>query len=905
MHKRTLNKFLSLGFPTDLIDKIDDLYLTYSALNGISIEALMKMGFEEDEANVIRSKTGRKPIKGEVIKSLIDKSGGCCCYCKNGISTQPYQIHHIEEYHINQNNEESNLLVVCPNHHVTIHSKTISEAEQELKKNEWENLWIIAKEYDNKQLSYPFKSFSIIDYTKAGTMEDIFSFSVPSGNLCESLTVGSLADSAYDILSSKNMLILSGNSGSGKSTFALGMAGKFEEYIVLKYEPKKVNSIEDILNLISLNVKNSILIIDDANICFSINEIENILSASDENFKIIITFTTGTVNEQVENHFPHNSIFLSWSALEIGCKQYFLNNEEVIINYLNENSINNFDNEIIGFSFPYITLQNLFDRSSNRIDKVKTIWEFIYLLSNGHSKIDNISNKLFSEDRLDIVVYYCSIVQIAKIDSGVTISEIQAFYCENNILNQSPEPEHDWLSNLLERLCDERILRSYRGRYKTIHRMFAQNFINSFSLKHPKVAENVLITYFEIQKNAKPVVMLWSWLNSTSANFIIHKWLKSKDSNFYSGFMSKCAKEDFAILSVFTTLIEPFILRQNKSAEKIFSENIKEISDSINNYDKPTFYFHNSFFRILKQNVNSIAEQILECVDINIFIKNIKNTEASEYYNLNWLFNSLIDISSEKVVDIAKKFSFYNCINVLDKVKIGDVSNIDEIISFYRTYILIFTRANFNKCVQVIIEKTSNASYSNLNFPHLFSGLIELPYIRAEMLSILDNLDNKRFAVELVDCNPRDWNNIGTFFLYVNIFYSEYSEKFVDLIDLQKLSDTISKYYLLDRYGFRCLLHLLGYSSLEKKKELSEMLLPFIENLLTDSENKHELKNILKAFYKIDKIESERLSTNFQISVSPQENNKKELLNFNDTFNPDRLETDYYLDDIRLELLRK
>jgi len=900
MHKRTLNTFLSRGFPTDLIEKIDNFSLTYSALNGIPLEALMKLGFEEEEANVIYEKTGRKPIKKEVRKSLIEKSGECCCYCKNGINTQPYQIHHIEEYHVNQNNEESNLLVVCPTHHVAIHSKTISETEQIIRKNEWENLWLIAKEYNNKQLSYPFKSFSIIDYTKEGTMDEIFSFSVPTGNLCELLTTGDLVDSAYDILLNTNMLILTGDSGSGKSTFALGIGGKFKKYTVLKYEPKKVNNIEEILNLISLNVKNTILIIDDANLCFSSNEIENILNATNESFKIIITFTTGTVNEQVKNHFPHNTIFLSWSALEIGCKQYFLNNEEVLIHYLNENNINNFDNDIIGFSFPFITLQNLFDRFSNRIDNVKTAWEFIYLLSNGHSKIDNISNKLFSDDRLDIVVYFCSVIQIANIDSGATINEIQAFYRENNILNQSPEPEQEWLLNVLEGLCNERVLKSDRGRYKTIHRKFAQNFIDSFSLKYSKDAENVLIPYLEAQKNAKPVVILWSWLKSTSAKFIIYKWLKSKDSNFHITFISKCAKEDFAILSIFTTLIEPTIRQDKEFAENIFKSNIAEITDSINGYNKPYFYYHNNFYRILKQNISPIAEQICKNIDINIFTNNIKNAEANEYYHLNWLFNSLIDINSEKVVEIGKKFSFSDCLNVLYKVETGNVTIIDEVISFYRKYFLHFKRGDLHKCIQVLIEKISNASYADLKFPHFFSGLFELPYMKVEMISILEKLDNKRLTEELISCNPRDWNNIGTFFLYVNMYYPEYSEKFVDLIDLNKLGDNISKYYKLDRYNFRCFLHFLGYSSLQKKKDFSKILVPYIEDLLTDSQNKHELKEILEAFYKIDKIESGRLSTEFQISISPKENKKGKLPDLNDTFVPDNLKTDYFLDDIRI-----
>ncbi|AFU69528.1 HNH endonuclease superfamily protein [Psychroflexus torquis ATCC 700755] len=899
MNKRTLNTFLSRGFPTDLIDKIDKLSLTYSALNNISKKTLIKIGFDEKEALIIHTKTGRNRIEKEVIKSLIEKSGGCCCFCENGINNQPYQIHHIEEYHLSQNNNESNLLVVCPTHHFVIHSEKISQTEQIIKKNKWSKIWEISKEYNNKQLSYPFKSFSIIDYIKEGTLAEVLSFSISNSNLCESLTFGTLADNAYSILLKTNTLILAGNSGSGKSTFSLGIAGKFKTSTVLKYEPKIDNKIEDILNLISFTVNESILIIDDANLYFSSNEIEKILNATTKKLKIIITFTSGTVDEGVENHFPLNSIFLSWPELEIRCKQYFLDKEELLINYLNENNINNFDNNTIGFSFPSITLQNLFDSFSNRIDKIKTVWEFIYLLSNGHSKIDNISTKLYAKERLDIVVFFCSVVQIGNIDSGVTISEVQTLYRENNILNLSSEPEQKWLLTILDKLCYERILKTDRGRYKTIHRKFAQNFIESFSFKHPEEADNILKSYLDKQTNAKPIVILWSWLKLTSAKFIIPKWLKSKGYNFHINFISKCAEEDFAILTNYLSLIEHSIQRDKVVFEKIINLNIEGISSSMNNYNEPIFYYHGNLYRILKQNVNSIAEQVFKKLDINIFTDKIKIASPNEYFNLNWMFNSLIEINSDIVKQIAEKLSFSDCLNTLTNVESGNVSNIEEVIIFYRRYILRFKRSYFHKCIQIIISKTSNSSYSSLNFPYFYSGLTEFIFIKKEIKAVLKNLDFERLTKELVCCTPRDWNNIGVFLLYTNLYYPEYSKNFIDLIDLPKLDETISKYYKMDRYNFRCLIHFLGCSSSSKKKKISKFLLPLINDLLTNSLNKYELKEILKAFYKIDKIESIRLSTEFKISISFEEDERNELPNFDDSFNSNDLSTDYFLDDYR------
>ena len=162
MRKDSEKRLLELGFDTDLIQKIESKSLNLSSLKPMTKPALLKAGFTNDETDLIYAKTKREPIPDEVLNAVLSKSGEVCCYCSDGISTRPFHIHHIDEYHVSRNNDEDNLALVCPNDHANIHAKKITIEEQKSIKKAWENLWSIAQEYKTKGIAFPFGAFEII-----------------------------------------------------------------------------------------------------------------------------------------------------------------------------------------------------------------------------------------------------------------------------------------------------------------------------------------------------------------------------------------------------------------------------------------------------------------------------------------------------------------------------------------------------------------------------------------------------------------------------------------------------------------------------------------------------------------------------------------------------------------------
>lgn len=71
-----------------------------------------------------RGRTKERDYRGPewegIRKRIIARDGGKCALCP---ATEPIGVHHIEPYHIRQNNEESNLITLCQTHHVREESR--------------------------------------------------------------------------------------------------------------------------------------------------------------------------------------------------------------------------------------------------------------------------------------------------------------------------------------------------------------------------------------------------------------------------------------------------------------------------------------------------------------------------------------------------------------------------------------------------------------------------------------------------------------------------------------------------------------------------------------------------------------------------------------------------------------
>jgi len=119
MNVRTYRALLGVGFDTDLIARVEAHGHTVSALRSVS-KKVLQANYSQSDVALIQERIHRAAIPDGIVDAVLDASDRVCCFCRDGISSRPFQIHHAVEYSKTQDNSFENLVLMCPNHHQTI-----------------------------------------------------------------------------------------------------------------------------------------------------------------------------------------------------------------------------------------------------------------------------------------------------------------------------------------------------------------------------------------------------------------------------------------------------------------------------------------------------------------------------------------------------------------------------------------------------------------------------------------------------------------------------------------------------------------------------------------------------------------------------------------------------------------
>lgn len=857
MRKDSEKRLLELGFDTDLIQKIESKSLNLSSLKPMSKKALLKAEFTNNETDFIFSKTKRDPISDVVLDSILSKSGEVCCYCSDGISTRPFHIHHIDEYHVSRNNDEDNLTLVCPNHHANIHAKKIIIEEQKATKKTWENLWSITEEYKTRGIVFPFGSFEIIDYSVKGNITDVFSFSSPKGSVCLQLAKGYLFDHCLKTIEKENKLILAGGSGSGKTTLAKGIAGHIKDAIVFKYVVSDKSSIEiakEISQFLVLAQKILVLIIDDANTKLKTEQIESILQFAKKEQKIILVNTRNSFNSEgnLEQHFPNCVEHISWPILREEVITAILECETEIISYLTQNGINNQNGDRIGFGVMDQRLNRIVESYAKSTD---TVWQFIFMLGGGLLRISKMYVELQAEERFDLVVLYISIKQIAKVEEGSSIDEIIKLYNRNSILKKQSAPTKEWLKDKLKDLCDRRILVESRGRFKTVHREFSKSFIETGYFMNRAGCSELLDEVFKDFTKSKEIMILWSWLKYGQANDYTKRWSVSLTIDQWKSLTNETIKHGLPTLSILAKQLHTTTLPgHSKIANEVFKDKADEIAILIDKGDENTLYYFNEMGATLQYHCKEVIKPIMDKIDSDKFAELIKNSDVEAFHYLPWLFNTISIGHLEWVVNFQNKLSFMDFQKIIERNEKGKIDLIYDLISFYRNYIGNIKRSEFKYFVDKISLQIKTCSLQEIRFPQMFfSGLIELIFLEKEINKIVNSIDFNRVKKDFEEATPRYWGSLLSISMLNQYGTSTFNKDFVDALDLKKVVSNIEKHYETNLHEFRVIMYQLAYGSDSTKKEYAKALQPMVEHVMQRFTEKEDHEDILKAFYNLDK----------------------------------------------------
>lgn len=131
MGKITEKALIARGVDTNTANTIASKGYTLHSLKQLSLSKLTALGLRKESAEAILSEP-RPPIPDTTLHSVLIKSKRTCCICRD--PSKPIIVHHIDEWAVSRSHEESNLIVLCLEHHDQAHTK--KELSQRLSKKE-------------------------------------------------------------------------------------------------------------------------------------------------------------------------------------------------------------------------------------------------------------------------------------------------------------------------------------------------------------------------------------------------------------------------------------------------------------------------------------------------------------------------------------------------------------------------------------------------------------------------------------------------------------------------------------------------------------------------------------------------------------------------------------------------
>lgn len=116
----TLNALLARGIDSNTAQQLVDNKYTIGKLKQADPAVLSAFGLSSNQIETVQ-KGQRPPIPAETAYSLLYACRRTCCICRN--TSRPIIIHHIEPWTDSKSHDESNLAVLCLEHHDLAHTK--------------------------------------------------------------------------------------------------------------------------------------------------------------------------------------------------------------------------------------------------------------------------------------------------------------------------------------------------------------------------------------------------------------------------------------------------------------------------------------------------------------------------------------------------------------------------------------------------------------------------------------------------------------------------------------------------------------------------------------------------------------------------------------------------------------
>lgn len=831
MHSRTRSTLLGLGFDTDLIDAIARNHHTVDALRTLSKRALAE-SYTAPQIAVIQAKIVRQPIPDDVVARVLDSAGSACCFCEDGVSVRPYQIHHVEPYSASQDHSEVNLLVVCPNHHVWIHKTRVTASQQTHARRKWQSLVALAERYKANGIGFPFSSFVSVDYVGQPSPGEVIReirITPPSAIAVSNHPV---ADVVQQQLVRDQFALLFGRSGDGKTTLAVGVAGRFaqEGWKVFRYRPPPADNrlaLKEILAFVAIAVRNSVLILDDVNAWMGPHDLEEVATAARGKAVVVATWTRerGGDDVRVETHLP-KWVPIEWAKVSPSVVAFFAEHEIDVVHALRELEAPNAVRRIGLGMFD----DNLADRMRRYQQEAKTVAEFLFLLRGGSDVVRKELIDLVERDRADLPVLFAAVEQIADFERAVTPDEAAVCLGGLNIDRRLPAPSPEWVRDVYEHERGRRRVQRRRNAYTTIHREWAKNLICA-ALAEQIASEGIkaILSRDFNPRTPRPVrtMRLWSWLwYDAHGTPFVREWAASLGADDWITFVSTAAQSLDEVSSVADRM---HLLFHNSKWDEIvatvFGAVRAPLATAVATATEESWWALKSLFMTLGHACPRVAAEVIGAWPPPAAAKILERTHPDYNDSVWWFISGVREHSPEWVSQVGSFVQWPAIYSSLERVRPGNLNAIERCESILHRIGVPLTRSRLRQFVDVMCRCLSESSLTELRPGAQLELSFMLKFYPQEMERLAAAIDPGRFARELAVSTPKQWRPVGELFHFISPVNADIFGRIIDELDKDLFSATVTQYGGLCPYELRCLTWFLARAAKgDTRKDLANRL---------------------------------------------------------------------------------
>lgn len=855
MHSRTRNTLLALGFDTDLIAKMANNHHTVDALRSLSKQALLA-DYTPGEVDLIQDRIRREPIAEDILTRVVQKAGEACCFCADGNSTRPYQIHHANEYARTHDNSEENLILVCPTHHQSV-PKQLSAEQQKAIRRKWHAVVEIAATYRLRGLDFPFGLFVAKDYALEPRPNEMIHGYRLSDATALAASDHELARKGVALLRERGMLPIVGASGDGKTSLAVGIAGHLwrEGYRIFIYQPPAAGRplpLQDVLVFMQTADRPCVLILDDANRVFAETDLTQIDAAAGRPVLVLATWTRDRLIEdpKPERHLA-NWLLVNWEQIRPSVKVFLLAHEADVVAAIQRYQAPREPGRV-GLGCMDVPLARHIQRYET---EAKTVSQFLFLLRGGAHVVQTEIEALADNSRSDVPVLYAAIEQIAGFEKPVTPEGTASAIQWREDGSRLPTPTPEWVREVFWAQQRRGRMQEVRGAYRTVHRDWAARLIGAALASARTRPETVRLLAPNITLNANEpmrLMRLWSWLwYDKQGGPFIREWLERQQVADWVALVGGAVSVGLEEVGIVADRMHLLFSRQDwkETVRTAFSSHEELLARAVASAGPRDWLSLKGLAFALGHACPDLASRIVEHWDTHAAANVIETTHPDYYDTAWWVISSYSQHSPAWVEQVGKSIQWEAISDRLHEVRRGDLDAVFQCENLLHRLHIPLRRSMVKRLTSVMVDTVRNARLSDLHV-----GISVNPFwwmmLPADLRQVFAQLSPNSIAEDLGHSRPRDWRSLADLSALIWEFEDPFFADMIDLLDPEALLAAVQTQAAGHEYELRCLLWVLTRGRAERRQRLASHLYPLV--LAACKRSEAERMPLLRAFRELD-----------------------------------------------------